>query len=91
MSATDDAIDKFTEAARVLIKGNEADKKHPFDDPRELRAWCLDRSIQMRGIFLRGKETEQAIAIAEQIRVFIVTGERPPAGWLPPGGEATDD
>lgn len=51
-----------------------AQRQHPFNDPRELRAWCLDRAISMRGFLLDGKEADQLLAMAEKIRAYVESG-----------------
>jgi len=54
-------------------------RRGAIDDPRELRAWCLDRAIQLRGFMLEGKEVEQLIQVAEKFRAYVAS-EQPEDG-----------
>ena len=60
--------------AEINLRFSENGRPHPFDDERELRAWCLDRAVSMRGFMSDGKEVEQLLGVAELFRAY-VTGD----------------
>jgi hypothetical protein len=55
-------------------------QRHPFDDPRELRAWCLDRALSLRPYADDGDGIKRAIEAAERLRAYVTTGEQPEDG-----------